>query len=107
MVTRSPRGYGLRLTLPVLAVGGARYSGAMVAETMRLAADDVSEVVLDDCGHYVAEEQPARFTEILRDFLGGTPGSRCATRLTHSHSPANVHGQSASCLPPRSSPASA
>jgi pimeloyl-ACP methyl ester carboxylesterase len=57
----------------VLAVGGARYSGAMVAETMRLAADDVTGVVLDDCGHYVAEEQPARFTEILEDFLGGKP----------------------------------
>jgi pimeloyl-ACP methyl ester carboxylesterase len=31
------------------------------------------ELVLDDCGHYVAEEQPARFTEILEDFLGGKP----------------------------------
>jgi pimeloyl-ACP methyl ester carboxylesterase len=62
-----------RLTLPVLAVGGARYSGPMAAETMRLVADDVTEVVLDDCGHYVAEEQPARFAEILEDFLGGKP----------------------------------
>jgi pimeloyl-ACP methyl ester carboxylesterase len=62
-----------RLTLPVLAVGGARNSGALVAETMRLAADDVTGVVIDGCGHYVAEEQPAQFTEILEDFLGGTP----------------------------------
>ena len=62
-----------RLTLPVLAVGGARYSGALVAETMRPVADDVTGVVIDDCGHYVAEEQPARFTEILQDFLGGKP----------------------------------
>ena len=37
---------------------------------MRLAADDVTGVVLDDCGHYPAEEQPARFVEILEDFLG-------------------------------------
>ena len=59
-----------RLTLPVLAVGGARYTGAAAAQTMRLVADDVTEVVVDDCGHYVAEEQPARFTEILVDFLG-------------------------------------
>ena len=44
-----------------------------VAETMRLAADDVTGVVLDDCGHYAAEEQPARFTEILEDFLDGKP----------------------------------
>jgi pimeloyl-ACP methyl ester carboxylesterase len=38
---------------------------------MRLAADDVTGAVLDDCGHYPAEEQPARFTEILKDFLRG------------------------------------
>ncbi|MFD8566792.1 alpha/beta fold hydrolase [Streptomyces sp. NPDC059639] len=58
-----------RLTLPVLALGGALWSGANAAETMRLAADDVTGVVLDDCGHYPAEEQPARFVEILEDFL--------------------------------------
>ncbi|MEV0221019.1 alpha/beta hydrolase [Streptomyces sp. NPDC050704] len=58
-----------RLTLPVLAVGGALWSGASTAQTMRLAADDVTGVVLDDCGHYPAEEQPARFVEILEDFL--------------------------------------
>ncbi|MCY1142876.1 alpha/beta hydrolase [Actinoplanes sp. Pm04-4] len=58
-----------RLTLPVLAVGGALWSGPIAAQTMRLAADDVTEVVLDGCGHYPAEEQPARFTEILEAFL--------------------------------------
>jgi pimeloyl-ACP methyl ester carboxylesterase len=58
-----------RLTLPVLALGGALWSGDNAAQTMRLAADDVTGVVLDDCGHYPAEEQPARFVEILEDFL--------------------------------------
>ncbi|MGW3285132.1 alpha/beta fold hydrolase [Streptomyces sp. NPDC001002] len=58
-----------RLTLPVLAVGGALWSGESAAQTMRLASDDVTGVVLDDCGHYPAEEQPARFVEILEDFL--------------------------------------
>ena len=53
----------------MLAVGGALWSGANVAQAMRLAADDVTGVVLDDCGHYAAEEQPARFIEILEDFL--------------------------------------
>nr|BFE59437.1 alpha/beta hydrolase [Dactylosporangium thailandense] len=60
-----------RLTQPVLAVGGALWSGASAVQTMRLAADDVTGVVLDACGHYPAEEQPARFAEILRDFLRG------------------------------------
>lgn len=58
-----------RLTLPVLGVGGALWSGANAAQTMRLAADDVTEVVLDDCGHYPAEEQPARFADVLENFL--------------------------------------
>ena len=58
-----------RLTLPVLGVGGALWSGENAAQTMRLAADHVTGVVLDDCGHYPAEEQPARFVEILEDFL--------------------------------------
>lgn len=58
-----------RLTLPVLAVGGALWSGENAAQTMRLAADDVTGIVLDDCGHYPAEEQPARLVEILEDFL--------------------------------------
>lgn len=58
-----------RLTLPVLAVGGALWSGENAAQTMRLAADDVTGIVLDDCGHYPAEEEPARFVEILEDFL--------------------------------------
>lgn len=58
-----------RLTLPVLALGGALWSGASAAQTMRLAADDVTGVVLDDCGHYPAEEQPTRFVEILENFL--------------------------------------
>ncbi|MGW2288128.1 alpha/beta fold hydrolase [Streptomyces phaeochromogenes] len=58
-----------RLSLPVLALGGALWSGTSAAQTMRLAADDVTGVVLDDCGHYPAEEQPARFAEILEDFL--------------------------------------
>ncbi|MFI6623158.1 alpha/beta fold hydrolase [Streptomyces sp. NPDC050528] len=58
-----------RLTLPVLGLGGALWSGANAAQTMRLAADDVTEAVLDDCGHYPAEEQPARFVEILENFL--------------------------------------
>lgn len=57
----------------MLAVGGARYTGAAVAETRRLAVDDVTGVVLDNCGHYVAEEQPARFVEILEGFLAGAP----------------------------------
>src|SRR5215469_6622045 len=43
-----------RLTLPVLAIGGADSSGEGVGNTMRLAADDVQTVVLPGSGHWVA-----------------------------------------------------
>lgn len=74
-IAQNERRRTTRLTLPVLAVGGALWSGAGAPQTMRLVADDVTGVVLDDCGHYPAEEQPARFTEILADFLDGTPAA--------------------------------
>ncbi|WP_236030174.1 alpha/beta fold hydrolase [Paractinoplanes lichenicola] len=71
-ITQNERRKTRRLKLPVLAVGGALYSGPMVADTMRQVADDVTEAVIDDCGHYPAEEQPEQFTQILERFLTGT-----------------------------------
>src|SRR6266540_1876314 len=47
-----------RLTLPVLAIGGAESSGDMVGATMRLTADDVQGLVIPGCGHWVAEQAP-------------------------------------------------
>ena len=41
-----------RLTLPVLAIGGAEGIGEGAANTMRLAADDVQSVVIPGSGHY-------------------------------------------------------
>jgi pimeloyl-ACP methyl ester carboxylesterase len=58
-----------RLTLPVLAVGGAESSGAMVADTMQLVADDVQRLVIPDCGHWVAEQAPEELLAALTAFL--------------------------------------
>jgi pimeloyl-ACP methyl ester carboxylesterase len=58
-----------RLTLPVLAIGGAESSGEMVANTMKLAADDVLSLVIPGCGHYVAEEAPEEMLAALTAFL--------------------------------------
>ncbi|MET7457061.1 alpha/beta fold hydrolase [Streptomyces sp. NPDC005574] len=57
------------LTLPILAIGGARGLGEGVGETMRLAAEDVSTVTIPDAGHYPAEENPRAMLEVLRQFL--------------------------------------
>jgi pimeloyl-ACP methyl ester carboxylesterase len=58
-----------RLTLPVLAIGGAESSGEGVGTTMKLAADDVQTVVLPGSGHWVAEQAPEQLLAALTAFL--------------------------------------
>jgi pimeloyl-ACP methyl ester carboxylesterase len=58
-----------RLTLPVLAIGGAEGIGEGAANTMRLAADDVQSVVIAGCGHYCLEEAPQEMLATLTAFL--------------------------------------
>ena len=65
-----------RLSLPVLAIGGAEGSGEGVGNTMKLAADDVQTLVIPGCGHWVAEQAPeellAALTGFLAPYRGGT-----------------------------------
>jgi len=58
-----------RLTLPVLAIGGAKSSGEGTANTMKLVADDVQSVVIPGCGHWLAEEAPEPLLSALAPFL--------------------------------------
>jgi pimeloyl-ACP methyl ester carboxylesterase len=58
-----------RLTMPVLAIGGAESSAEMVGDTMRLAAEDVLSFVIPDCGHWLAEQAPDAMLAALTEFL--------------------------------------
>jgi pimeloyl-ACP methyl ester carboxylesterase len=58
-----------RLTLPVLAIGGAESSGEGVGAAMRLAADDVRTLVIPGTGHWLAEQAPEQMLAALTDFL--------------------------------------
>ena len=58
-----------RLTLSVLAIGGAESSGEGVANTMKLTADDVQTLVIPGCGHWVAEQAPGELLVALAAFL--------------------------------------
>jgi pimeloyl-ACP methyl ester carboxylesterase len=58
-----------RLTLPVLAIGGAEGIGEGAAHTMRLAADNVQSTVIPGCGHYCLEEAPQEVLATLAAFL--------------------------------------
>jgi pimeloyl-ACP methyl ester carboxylesterase len=57
-----------RLTMPVLAIGGAESGGEGVAATMKLVADDVRGVVVP-AAHWVAEQAPAELLAALTEFL--------------------------------------
>jgi pimeloyl-ACP methyl ester carboxylesterase len=58
-----------RLTMPVLAIGGAASYGDHVGEAMNLVADDVQSVVIPNVGHWVAEEAPDEMLAALTAFL--------------------------------------
>jgi pimeloyl-ACP methyl ester carboxylesterase len=58
-----------RLTMPVLAIGGAESSGAGVEATMKLVADDVQGVALAGAAHWVAEQAPDELVQALAGFL--------------------------------------
>jgi pimeloyl-ACP methyl ester carboxylesterase len=58
-----------KLSIPVLAVGGACGVGARVEVDMHNVADDVIGVVIPDCGHFVQEEAPKELLAALEPFL--------------------------------------
>lgn len=60
-----------RLTIPVLAVGGATStSGPVVEAMMREVADDVRGLRIPGTAHWIPEENPADFLSGLLSFLG-------------------------------------
>lgn len=58
-----------KLPMPVLTVGGAASFGVHLEGEIRPLAANMRAVMIDQCGHYLAEEQPERLTEELLKFL--------------------------------------
>lgn len=58
-----------RLTLPILAVGGEKSFGPMMATVMRAAGDDVTEGIVPDSGHWIMEENPRATIKLVRGSL--------------------------------------
>jgi pimeloyl-ACP methyl ester carboxylesterase len=57
------------LTMPVLAIGGARSYGSHVGDAMSAIAADVQTAVIEGAGHWVAEEAPDELVAALTAFL--------------------------------------
>ena len=67
---RDALGRNGKLTMPVLAVGGATStSGPLVEEMMREVAQDVTGLRVPGAAHWIAEENPRVFAEALLKFL--------------------------------------
>jgi pimeloyl-ACP methyl ester carboxylesterase len=58
-----------KLAMPVLAVGGDKSFGPMMATIMRAAATNVQEAVVPNSGHWIMEENPEATIKLVTDFL--------------------------------------
>src|SRR6476661_9220705 len=58
-----------KLAMPVLAVGGEKSFGTMMAEVMRFAASNVEEGVIPKSGHWIMEENPKATVALVRAFV--------------------------------------
>jgi len=58
-----------RLSMPILAVGGEKSFGPMMAAVMRFAGDDVTEGIVPDSGHWIMEENPGVTIRLVREFI--------------------------------------
>ena len=66
--------------MPVLGIGGGHSLGTQVADTMKLAADDVQTLVIPGCGHHPPEETPEETLAALTAFLAPYRDEQTATR---------------------------
>jgi pimeloyl-ACP methyl ester carboxylesterase len=60
---------GNRLTMPVLALGGEKSFGPLMATVMRAAASNVTEGVIPGSGHWIMEENPKATVARVVTFL--------------------------------------
>ncbi|ULU23765.1 alpha/beta fold hydrolase [Dyella terrae] len=58
-----------KLTMPVLAIGGEKSFGSNEAVVMRNAANNVTELVIPNAGHWLMEEAPDATITAVRNFI--------------------------------------
>ena len=65
-----------RLPMPTLALGGDRATGENLRISMESFTEHLEGGVLEDCGHYVMEEQPEQVADKLLPFFALVEGKR-------------------------------
>jgi pimeloyl-ACP methyl ester carboxylesterase len=59
----------VKLSMPVLSIGGEKANGELLGQQLRVVASDAKVVVLQNTGHWVVEENPKGTTDALMNFL--------------------------------------
>jgi pimeloyl-ACP methyl ester carboxylesterase len=59
----------VKLTMPVLSIGGEESLGEALAAQMKLVATNVQVTIVKNSGHWILEEQPKQTTDALVNFL--------------------------------------
>jgi pimeloyl-ACP methyl ester carboxylesterase len=83
-----------RLPLPVPGIGGEKSLGPQVADTRKLAADDVQTLVVPGSGHHPPEEAPGETLAALTAFLAPVPrraGPLAAVLIQGPRAPTDQH----------------
>ena len=70
-----------KLPMPVLAIGGEKSFGPMMAVDAQAGAVNVQETVIPGAGHWLMEEQPMATVAAIHDFLDGRQTPAAAGRL--------------------------
>jgi pimeloyl-ACP methyl ester carboxylesterase len=70
-----------KLTMPVLAIGGEKSFGPIMAVDARAGAIDVQERVIAGAGHWLMEEQPVATVAAIQDFSMHRPPRRKVSSL--------------------------
>lgn len=63
-----------RIQVPVTAIGGSKSRGDQIREMVSLVASNVTGVIIDNCGHFVPEEQPEELAKHIRNCFGSGLG---------------------------------
>lgn len=71
-----------KLTMPVLAIGGEKSFGPMMALDATTGAINVQERVIAGAGHWLMEEQPVATVAAIQEFIDGQPAGPAKGRLT-------------------------
>jgi NADPH:quinone reductase len=65
----------MKLPMPVLTIGGTASFGERLEGQIKPLAAQVQSIMIDQCGHYLAEEQPGRVIDAFLNFLLPPEGS--------------------------------